>query len=55
MFIYDVCDLDGGLVVELVRTHPRLWTYGAALANPYYTAPPGDRSALGSVEDDDGA
>lgn len=41
MFMYDVSDLDGALVVELVRTHPTVWTYGVVLVNPYYSAPPG--------------
>lgn len=35
MFLYDVSDLDGRLVVELARTHPMVWVDGVALANPY--------------------
>jgi hypothetical protein len=37
MFMYDVTDLDGALVVELARTHAVLWTSGGALLNPYCT------------------
>lgn len=35
LFVYDVSDLDGGLVVELARAHPMLWACGVAVANPY--------------------
>jgi hypothetical protein len=37
MFLYDMSNLDGGLLVELVRTHPAIWTSGGELANPYFT------------------
>jgi hypothetical protein len=38
MFMYDLSDLDGALIIELARTHQTLWASGVALANPYYTA-----------------
>ncbi|MDT7663518.1 MAG: hypothetical protein QOD04_3074 [Pseudonocardiales bacterium] len=38
MFMYDLSDLDGALIIELARTHQTLWACGVALANPYYTA-----------------
>lgn len=38
MFMYDVSDLDGGLVIELARAHPVVWMSGVAVANPYFNA-----------------
>jgi hypothetical protein len=38
MFMYDVSGLDGGLVIELARTHPTVWVCGVSLANPYCEA-----------------
>ncbi|NMH96168.1 MEDS domain-containing protein [Pseudonocardia acidicola] len=38
--LYDISTHDGGLIIDLVRTHPRLLLCGVPLHNPYYLLRP---------------
>jgi hypothetical protein len=37
--LYDLDRFDGGLVVDLLRTHPKIVMCGTVMDNPYYTEP----------------
>ncbi len=37
--MYELSQLDGSVVVELLKVHPRLLLYGMILENPYYLTP----------------
>ena len=37
--LYDVGSFGGGIVVDLLRTHPKVLLGGMILDNPYYTTP----------------
>jgi DcmR-like sensory protein len=37
--MYELSQLDGSVVIELVKVHPRLLFYGMILENPYYLTP----------------
>jgi hypothetical protein len=37
--MYELSKFDGGVVVELLKVHPRLLLYGMIFENPYYLTP----------------
>jgi hypothetical protein len=37
--MYELSQLDGSVVIELLKVHPRLLFYGMILENPYYLTP----------------
>lgn len=37
--LYDLDRFDGGMVVDLLRTHPKIVMCGTVIDNPYYTEP----------------
>jgi MEDS: MEthanogen/methylotroph, DcmR Sensory domain len=38
MFLYDVSNLDGGLIVNVARTHAMVWMCGVPMTNPWFGA-----------------
>ena len=38
MFLYDVSNLDGGLIVNVARTHAVVWMCGVPMTNPWFGA-----------------
>jgi hypothetical protein len=37
--LYDIADLDGGLIIDLMKTHPKLVFNGMVVDNPHYLTP----------------
>jgi hypothetical protein len=50
--LYDVQRFGGGLIVDLLKSHPRVVMSGMVLENPYYLSPD-DLLAVGRGEQDD--
>ena len=44
--LYDLDDCTGGLVIELVKTHPLVMIDRLVVENPWYVSPEDDRAAL---------
>jgi len=36
--LYDISEFDGSVIVDVLRTHPRVYLNGMVVANPYYVA-----------------